>query len=255
MLCKQCGKELAPDERVCSQCGKTVEEAAPGVGPLEQVRSSPIFLAAVICLSVSVLFQLFGAFGGGVAALVSLAALAVSGVILAGLWLVWSSGLDAGKAHLMDTGLGLLQGGALAQLILTAVGFGLADLMALVITVIGGAGGLELALIDMGLDPAFSGAFGAGMFLVLLVLAAATAVMVLYALFIWKDVKMARASQAAGQLLDQPSLYVAVLTFAFAAFALVGLVVGGGNAIATLADIGAKVLFGLVILQLREQAA
>lgn len=253
MLCKQCGRELAPDERVCPQCGTAVEETAPGAGPLECVRSSPIFLAAVICLSVSVLFQLLGVFDGGMA-LVNLVLLAVSGVILAGLWLVWCSGLD-GKAHLMETGLRLLDGGTLAQLILMAVGFGLADLATLVIAVVGGAGGLEHALEAAGLGSGLSNALGMGMLVVFLVLAAATVVMVLYSLFSWRSVKLARASQAAGRLVGQPSLYVAVVSFVFAAFSLVTLVAGGGNVIQSLAGIGAQVLFGLVILKLREQAA
>ena len=253
MLCKQCGKELDPGERVCSQCGKTVEEAAPGVGPLERVRSSPIFLAAVICMSVNVLFQLFGAFDGGMATLASLIVVAISGVMLAGLWLVWCSGLD-GKAHLMDTGLSLLQGGTLVQLILMAVCFGIADLAVLVVAVVGGAGGLEHALEAAGLGSGLSNAFGMGMLVVFLVMVAATAVMVLYSLFSWRSVKMARASQAAGRLVGQPSLYVAVVSFVFAAFSLVTLVAGGGNVVQSLAGIGAQVLFGLVILQLREQA-
>lgn len=253
MVCKQCGKDLAPGERVCPQCGTPVEETAPGVGPLEQVRSSPIFLAAVICMSVNVLFALFNAFGGG-AGLAALVGVAISGVMLAGLWLAWCSGLD-GKAHLMDTGLSLLQGVTLVQLILMAVCFGIADLAVLVVAVVGGAGGLEHALEAAGLGSGLSNVFGMGMLVVFLILAAATVVMVLYALFIWRDVKMARASQTAGRLLGKPSLYVAVVCFVFAAFSLVGLVVNTNNVILTLADIGAKVLFGLVILQLREQAA
>lgn len=255
MLCKQCGRELPPDQRVCPQCGTAVEETAPGVGPLECVRSSPIFLAAVICMSVSVLFRLFGTFGGnGATAFGTLVGTVILGVILAGLWLVWCSGLD-GKAHLMDTGLGLLQGGTLVQLILTAVVFGLADLAALVVAVVGGTGGLEHALEAAGLGSGLSNVFGMGMLVVFLVLAAATVVMVLYSLFSWRSVKMARASQAAGRLVGQPSLYVAVVSFVFAAFSLVALVAGGGNVIQSLAGIGAQVLFGLVILQLREQAA
>lgn len=253
MLCKQCGRELDPGERVCPQCGTAVEETASGVGPLECVRSSPIFLAAVICMSVSVLFLLVGAFGGGAATLANLILAAISGVILAGLWLVWCSGLD-GKAHLMETGLRLLDGGTLAQLILIAVLFGLADLATLVIAVVGGAGGLEHALEAAGLGSGLSNAFGMGMMVVFLVLVAATVVMVLYSLFSWRSVKMARASQAAGRLVGQPSLYVAVVSFVFAAFSLVTLVAGGGNVIQSLAGIGAQVLFGLVILKLREQA-
>lgn len=262
MVCKQCGKELSPRETVCPQCGAPVEEAGryPASGPLESARSSPLFLAAVVCQSVVVLFQLLALAGSsGLMSLGNLMGLVISGVTLAGLWMVWCSGLNLEMSPWMDTGLKLLQGATLAQLILAAVLMGIGCLAAVVIAVAGGAvmdsPSMHAALANAGLPPELSGMLGAGVFLVLLVALAATVVLILFFLYSWRGVKLARASLAAGRLVGLPSLYVAVVCFVMAAVGLVGLVVSPGNILSGLANIGAKLLFGLVILQLREQTA
>lgn len=262
MVCKQCGKELSPRETVCPQCGAPVEEAGryPASGPLESARSSPLFLAAVVCQSVVVLFQLLGlARSSGLMSLGNLLGLALSGVILAGLWMVWCSGLNLEMAPWMDTGLKLLQGGTLAGVILAGV-LGISCLAAAVMVVAAGGAvmdspGMHAALANVGFPSELSGMLGAGVFLVLLVALAAVVVLFLFTLYSWRSVKLARASLAAGQLVGRPSLYVAVVCFVMAAVGLVGLVVSPGNVLSSLANIGAKVLFGLVILQLREQTA
>ncbi len=276
MFCKKCGKEVADGTEFCPYCGTVLTGGAPARpagGPLESVRANPLFFAAVICMSVVAFFQLIGLIQGGagmasslgaltslgmngiantmgaVYVLVALVELAIVGVILAGLWMTWASGLDAGKAPLMAKGLKLIGGGLMANLIYSAVAIGLALLVILLGMIgVGSMGGSY----DFPLPEGFLG----GMVLVFILLAAVLVLMVFFYLHAIKTVKQAQAAVETGYLAEQPSMFLVVVTFVVAGCTLLRMLFGGfgGGAVSVLndlANIGAYVLFGLVMLQMR----
>lgn len=282
-FCPECGASLggAPAPAPAPAPVAPAQVKTPPVGgPLESARANPLFFAAVICMSVVAFFQLIGmvdganAMGqvssmlsmvgaGGIGSglstmfiLISLILLAITGVIVAGLWLCWVSGLDGSKAKLMGTGLKMIWAGLLSQLIFYAVVLGLADIILLIGAIAGGS--------------ALSGARGYGyysseanaaigvLFLVFALVAAVLALMIVYYLKAMKSVKLAQVSNATGKLAGLPSMFVAVMTFVVAGFSLLSLLFGGfaGGALSvlnSLASIGANVLFGIVIIQFRNE--
>lgn len=278
MFCKNCGAEMADTDKVCAGCGAPVEEAPapaqvktpPVGGPLESVRANPLYLAAVICMSVVAFFQLIGMLQGAgtgamfaqlgadslgaVTVLLSLVALAITGVIVAGLWLCWVSGLDGSKAHLMTLGLKLLWPGILAQLIYMGVVMGLAEIVLL----IGAIGVGSYADYGYGYGSVASAATGV-MVVTFILVAAVLALMIVYYLKVLKVLKDAQASDATGKLVGVPSMFVVVVTFVLAGCQLLTLLTsgfaGGLNVLNSLAGIGANVLFGIVMLQFRNENA
>ncbi len=276
MFCKKCGAEMADTDKVCASCGAPVEETpapapvkTPAVGgPLESVRANPLYLAAVICLSVVAFFQLIGmiqgagasdmfaALGAGslgaVTVLASLVALAITGVIVAGLWLCWVSGLDGSKAHLMTLGLKLLWPGVLAQLIYMGVTLGLTEIMLLIAAI--GVGSYA----GYGYEYGSMASAATGVMVVTFILVAAIlALMVVYYIKVLKTIKEAQVSDATGKLAGVPSMFVVVVTFVVAGCQLLTLLTsgfaGGLNVLNSLAGIGANVLFGIVMLQFRNE--
>ncbi len=288
MFCKNCGAQMDDTDKVCASCGTPVGgDSAPAPtpapaparvktppvgGPLESARANPLFFAAVICLSVVAFFQLIGmiqgvgvvdtlaSMGAGslgtMTVLVSLIALAITGVIVAGLWLAWVSGLDGAKAHLMPLGLKMIWAGVLAQLIYLSILLGLAEIVLLIGAVAGGSYANSWESQFYGYSAAASSATGI-MILAFILVAAIMALMIIYYVKVLKTVKEAQTSVATGKLAGVPSMFVVVLTFVVAGLSLLGLLFGGfGNAMSalnSLAGIGANVLFGIVMLQFRNE--
>lgn len=288
MFCKNCGAEMADTDKVCANCGTPASESPapaptpapapvrvktpPVGGPLEPARANPLYLAAVICMSVVAFFQLISMIQGAgasdmlaqlgmgslgtVMVLVSLVALAITGVIVAGLWLCWVSGLDGTKAHLMTLGLKMIWAGALAQLIYMGIFLGLADIVLLIGAIAGGSYANSWESQLYGHSSYASSATGV-LILAFILVAAILALMIVYYIKVLKTVKDAQTSVATGKLAGVPSMFVAVLTFVVAGFQLLVLLFGGlGNAMSalnSLASIGANVLFGIVMIQFRNQ--
>ena len=289
MFCGKCGKEVADGAAFCPDCGASLASApapAPAAepapapapapapvkvktppvgGPLEPARGNILFFVAVICFSVVVGFQLLSSLSSLIssplAGLIELVAAAIPAVILAGLWLCWASGLDGSKAHLMTLGLKMIGIGVLIQLIAGAVAFGLIDLLVLILAVAGGifmdSWEIQRALYQAGLG-GLGGAYTGLMLVIFLFLAAFTALFIIYYVKLMKTVKDAQTSDETGTLTGVPSMLVVVLTFVMAGVSLLSLLFGGLFAnplsvLSNLASIGANVLFGIVMLQFRNQ--
>lgn len=295
MFCKQCGKEVADGTAFCPGCGASLGDApapapAPAApvrvktppvgGPLEPARANPLFFAAIICMSVVAFFQLISmvqgassmgqlsdmlsmvgadSIGSGLSTvfiLVALVMLTITGLIVAGLWLAWVSGLDGTKAKLMGTGLKLIWAGMLTQLIFYAIVLGLADIIILIGAIAGGS--LTGRASHYGYYSSEASAAVGALFLIFVLVAAILALVIIYHIKVLKTVKQAQISNATGKLTGLPSMFVAVMTFIIAGLALLGLVFGGfaGGVVSvlnSLASIGANVLFGIVIIQFRGQ--
>ncbi len=269
MFCKKCGAQMDDGAKVCPNCGASMEAKAPVVagGPVEKARTNPLFLAAVICMSVVALFQLIGVFQGsgqmgsvldmagmgGVNALmtlVSLIALAITAVILVGLWFVYVSGLNSAQAPLLAKGLHLTNIGVLAQMIYMIVVLGFAAL-AMLIVIIGGGSIAGQYSSDAGGAVAAVGVVG------LLILGGIGALMVIFYLKVRTCVQMAETTVATGKLTGVPPMFVPVMCFVLGGLTVVSALMsqgaGGVALLNSLASAGAYILFGIVAMQYRNE--
>ena len=268
MFCKKCGAQMDDSAKVCPSCGASTEAKAPVVagGPVEKARANPLFLAAVICLSVVALFQLVGVFQGGgqmgsvldmagmggvnaLVMLIGLISLAITVVILVGLWFVYVSGLNSAQAPLLAMGLHLTNIGVLAEMIYMIVALGFAALIMLIVAIGGGS------LVGQYSSDA-AGAVAAVGIVGLLIVGGIGALMVIFYLKARAAVQMAESTVAAGKLTGVPVMFVPVMCFVLGGLELVAALMSGGNALALLnglASTGAYILFGIVALQYRNE--
>lgn len=259
---------------------------APVAGnPLLKARSNPLYLAAVICLSVAAVFQLINVFttlsalfsywndsyyymseasanGAMVGATVSaLGALTITAIILAGLWMVYASGVGQGKATSLTRGLKLVRGGVLAQMIYMIVILALVALVVLVMIIMGGS----MSAYDFD-DYYYSysyreagGVIAAVGVVFLLILAGVGALMIVFYVKARTALGHALAEAQTGKATGAPSMFVPVMCFIIAGCTVLLLLAnnssaGGGIAVVSnLATIAANILFGVVALQYRNQ--
>lgn len=265
MFCKKCGAQMDDSAKVCPSCGAGVVAAG---GPVEKARANPLFLAAVICMSVVALFQLIGLFQGGqtvsvlssvgagsagaVMILVSLIALAITAVMLVGLWFVYVSGLNSANAPMLGKGLHLVNIGVLAQMIYMIVVLAFAALAMLVVIIGGGAIAGEI-------DSDAGGAVAALGVVGLLLLVGFGALMVIFYLKSREAVKMAETTVATGTLAGVPAMFVPVMCFVWGGLTVVRMLMSMNSGALTLlnnlASAGAYILFGIVALQYRNENA
>ncbi len=299
MLCKMCGTPLGEDERFCPNCGAAVGEPpvptpvptpvpAPEPGnPLLAVRSGPLFLAATICLSVLLLFEIVSAFttvgalnhyldrldvGANAmfagmragAVLGALGDLAIAGVILAGLWTVYASGAGEGRPGELTRGLKLVRGGVLVHMVVMIVGmaalavFLLSMVIAGMTTVCLGAGltGGSLA----GMDEEFLSVVGlavAALGLLVFTVGAAVAQTVFY-LKVRTALGHALTTARTGEVAGVPSMYIPVMCFVLAGWTSLLVLIGATTGLLPILDAfvesAAYILFGLVALRYRDLA-
>ncbi len=292
VFCKACGALLGEDERFCPNCGASVDptpapaEPEPS-NPLLSVRSGPLFLAAVICLSVLLLFEIVSAFttvgalgryldelGLGEAAMFTgmrvgavlgaLGDLAIAGVILAGLWMVYASGAGDGKPGELTRGLKLIRGGVLVDMVVMIVGmamlavFLLSMLIGGMTTVFLGAGltGGSLA----GMDEEFltvAGLAVAALGLLVLTVGGAIAKTIFY-LKVRAALDGALTTARTGEVTGAPAVYVPVMCFILAGWTGLLVLIGVTTGLLPILDAfvasAAYILFGLVALQYRDLA-
>ncbi len=269
MFCKKCGAQMDDSAKVCPSCGASTEAKAPVVagGPVEKARANPLFLAAVICMSVVALFQLIGVFQGGgqmgsvmdaagmgganaLMTLVSLIALAITAVLLVGLWFIYVSGLNSAQAPLLGKGLHLTNIGVLAQMIYMIVVLSFA-VLGMVIVAIGGGAIAGQYSADAGGALAAAGIVGA------LLLGGVGALMVVFYLKARAAVQMAESTVAAGKLTGVPVMFVPVMCFVMGGLTVVTMLTSMGAGALTLlnnlASAGSYILFGIVALQYRNE--
>ena len=303
MFCRMCGSQLGEGEKFCSNCGAPVGEttAAPAVpevpvapvtppapvapaavapvagNPLLSARTSPLYLAAVICLSVAAVFQLINVFTT-MSALVSygnyyvsdasvksamigftlsaLAGLTITAILLIGLWMVYASGVGQGKDANLTRGLKLVRGGVLAQMIYMIVILALVVLVALVMILM--AQDIAASYYDYYNYREASGAVAAVGVVMLLLAAGMGALMIVFYLKARTALGHALAAAQTGTATGAPSMFVIVMCFVIAGLTVLLLLAngsaGGGIAvISNLASIAANILFGIVALQYRNQ--
>lgn len=269
MFCKKCGAQMDDGATTCPSCGASTEEKTPAAagGPVEKARANPLFLAAVICMSVVALFQFISLFQGGQAAsvlssvgaggagavviLVSLIALAITVVMLVGLWFVYVSGLNPANAPMLGKGLHLVSIGVLAQMIYMIVVLALLALFLLIAAISGGAVAGQYSS-DAGGAVAAVGVVG------FLLVVAIGVLMVFFYLKAREAVKLAESTVATGALTGVPVMFLPVMCFVIGGLNLVTMFIGGlsGGALtvlSNLASIGSYILFGIVALQYRNE--
>lgn len=310
MFCRMCGSRLGEDEKFCSNCGAPAGETpvapevpaapvtppapvapvapapvapmAPVVGnPLRNARSSPLYLAAVICLSVAAAFQLINVFitfsallsygdyymsdasvSGAQAGFIlsALGGLTITAIILTGLWMVYASGVGQGGASSLTRGLKLLRGGVLAQMIYMIVILALVILLALVVVIM--AQDIAASYYHYySYREASSGAVAAVGVIVLLLAAGMGALMIVFYLKARTALGHALAAAQTGTVTGAPSMFVIVMCFVIAGLTVLLLLTnlangstgGGAAVISNLASIAADILFGIVALQYRNQ--
>lgn len=301
MFCRMCGSQMGEGEKFCSNCGAPVSEtttapaapevpvtpvaapvpAAPVAGnPLLNARSSPLYLAAVICLSVAAAFQLINVFttfsalfsygdyymsdasvSGAMIGftLSALAGLTITAILLIGLWMVYASGVGQGKEANLVKGLKLVRGGVLAQMIYTIVILALVILLALVVVIM--AQDIAASYYHYYSYREASGAVAAVGVIMMLLAAGTGALMIVFYLKARTALSHALAAAQTGTATGVPSMFVIVMCFVIAGFTVLFLLAnltngsaGGGIAVVgNLASIAADILFGIVALQYRNQ--
>ncbi len=296
VFCKACGAMVNEGETACPVCGACVNEppapvlapAAPGpVDPLLAARSGPLFLSAVICLSVLFLFRIVSAFttvgavdryldrldvganamfaGARVGVILgAVGDLAIAAVILTGLWMVYASGAGEGRPGELTRGLKLIRVGVLVDMIVMIAGmamlavFLLSTIIAGTTTVFLGAGltGGSLAGMDEEFLTVACLAFAA-LGLLMLAVGAAIAKTVFYLKIraaLGGALTTARTGESAGTL----GMYVPVMCFVLAGWTgllvLMGVTTGLLPILDAFVESAAYILFGLVALHYRDLA-
>ncbi len=294
---------MEPENRFCPGCGApagaepTAGAPVPAVGApfpagetLLSQRTSPLFLAALICRSVTMALSLFYLFFllvalgmasgyiddrylsrweaemlsglGVVLVLCVLGTVAIAGVILTGLWMVYASGRSVGREAALVQGLKLVRGGLLAQMIYMFVGLVIAAGVGLLMAFGGGAVALFSTgdSYDHNMTVAVGGVLLIVGLVVLLVTVAEGALMAIFYVKARRAVGYALDAAQTGRLTGVPALYLVVMCFALAGFTLLSLGWVGGTGgvlavVAALVTVADSVLFGALALRCRNLAA
>ncbi len=264
---------------------------APAAGDPLALRSSPLFLVAVICMSVVALFQVIGMFtsigtmgqmseamdlmdmgdasgafaGVGVLTiLISLGTLAITAVILTGLWMTYASGLGEGKAPTLIRGLKLIRGGVMAQMVYVIVVLAFCAIILLLAAIVGGTMASSMSSYDYyyDYDRAAAAGFGAAtavFVLVLVLVAGIGALMVAFYVKARAAAGYALTAATTGKITGVPSMFLIVMCFVVGGLGLLSTLMGVTllrltYLLNTLAAVAANILFGIVALQYRNRA-
>lgn len=299
MFCRKCGAAVDEGETICPGCGAPVgvpsapvpapvapAPAAPVVkSPLQAACSSPMFLAAAICLSVTAVFQLIAMFtstgtvgqisvyldlvddarlgeasgtlmGMGILyLLIALGLLAVTAVTLTGLWMTYVSSRAADREPGLIRGLRLVRGGALAEMVCTIVGLSFLAVVFLVVAIMGGC--ISSGALYLDSDEMVAGALLTAVGVVGLILMIGTgAVLTVFYLEARAALGNALATVKDQTAAQAPSLFLIVVCFVLGGLSLVNMLLtgfaGGFRIVGTMAGITADILFGLVAVRYRR---
>lgn len=276
MFCKKCGTRLDPEDKFCPACGLPAgtdpvadTPSAAGETLLSQ-RTSPLFLAALICQTVTAavsllnLFPLLFTLGvagdyieqyvpdrstaevargmmgamGAVEILVWLGVMAIVAVLLTGLWMVYASGRSEGREATLVRGLKLIRGSLLAQMIYMIVGLGMVAAGCLLLTIAGGMMGTFADNYLYAYDYDYIDAYQvAGLLttiglVVLLIVVAVGVLAVIFYVKARRAVGYALDAAQTGQLTGVPALYLVVMCFVSAGVVLLAMLSGTGGALA-----------------------
>lgn len=309
MFCRQCGTEIGPNDKFCPGCGAILAAPAPAPvagsyiapapgNPLLKTGASPLFLIAVICASVSALLQVISLFVSigtmrdyvdymewlgvdrdtiavmngtqVVSIVVALGTLVITAILLIGLWMTYAGSVGQGKLSRLATGLKLVRGGVLAQMIYMIVALAFLAIALLLLAILGGTLG---SVID-GYGSYYSYDYyeyqsaqaAASMVTVigvvgLLLALGLGALMVIFYLKAHKAAGYALATAQTGVVAGAPSMYLIVMCFISGGLSLVALLmllafsfVAEVTVLMVLSLLVAAVqpvLFGVVALQYR----
>ena len=247
----------------------------PAVDLARRTAASPLFLIAVICLTVSAVLsvitslfagssmELFGElmaeFSGDaeMEALFSEFSSAMSGgmiagtligmiptiLILIGLWMVYASAANR-QQFLNLQGLALVKGAVVTELVVMAVGMGLVLLVMVLLLIVALVGGAE-AVLDS--DAAVAAIGSVVIVLLILLLVGLLVLYIVYYRKTLKSIDAALNTVRTGLPNSKVSIFVAVMCFIGAAGVL------GSPSLATLASSAAQVLFGVILIQYRDR--
>ena len=290
MFCKKCGTRLDPEDKFCPACGLPAgtdpvadTPSAAGETLLSQ-RTSPLFLAALICQTVTAVVSLLNLFPllftlgvagdyieqyvpdrstaevargmmgamGAVEILVWLGVMAIVAVLLTGLWMVYASGRSEGREATLVRGLKLVRGSLLAQMIYMIVGLGMVAAGCLLLTIAGGMMGTFADNYLYAYDYDYIDAYQVAGLLTTMGL------VVLFYVKARRAVGYALDAAQTGQLTGVPALYLVVMCFVSAGVVLLAMLSGTGGALAVvsaLVNAAASILFGILAARCRGLAA
>ena len=246
----------------------------PVIGEVRRLASSPLFLVAVIALTASAVLQVFSAaLGGGMAEWMSelmaeldmdmpvmmasgLTASSVVGtlagmipqiLVIIGLWITYASAADRRTPFMKSSGLSLVKGAVMAEMIVAMVILGLC-VLAMILLMVLGAVGQSVEDISYTADEEMAlGMVTVVAGILLVILGGVIAFLAVYYAKIIKSVKAAVNTLNTGVPSSKVSVFVAVMCFIGAA----------GNvfsvSLASLAAGVAQVLFGVLLIQYRDR--
>ncbi len=293
-FCPNCGTPVDAPPVVPTPTPVPPTPAPAPVAPVERnpldLRSHPLFLVAVICASVVALFQIVGMFTsmgalsamgdsldmlnmgemtdmlsgvGAVSILISLGALAITAVVLTGLWMTYASGLGEGDGPMLNRGLKLVRGGLMAEMIYMIVLLSILAICFLMFAIMGGSmsGGSYYDYFDYDYYDykAATGAITAAGIIGLLLVAGIGTLMVIFYVKARQGVSCALTTAETGRITGAVSMFVPVMCFVVAGLGLLGVLMSGSAmgvlaVLNTLVDGAAYILFGIVAVQYRSRA-
>ena len=279
--------------------------AAPAVGnPLLKTSASPLFLIAVICASVVALLQVINLFASistmrdyvdymewmgadrdtiaamngtqVISIVITLGALTITAILLIGLWMTYAGGVGRGNMPRLVSGLKLIRGSVMAQMIYMIVLLAFLTIIFLLLSVLGGAIGSAIGSLNPYssyydyYDPYdyYSAKAAASMVTVvgivgLIFVLGVGALMVIFYVKARKAVGYALTTAQTGAVAGAPSMYLIVMCFISGGLSLVSLLVllafsaavelTALLVLSTVAAAAQAILFGVVTAQYRSK--
>ena len=198
-------------------------------------------------------YQLYMLQDGSVlpAFLFQLPGLILSALAVAGLWMTFASGKSGSSPTLKTSGLTILK----VLQVFSVVGYAVLALLLVILLVIV----LVTAVSASGVYD-FIGAAMATLAVILLALLAVIALLIVYSAKVIGSINAAKAAAAGSAMLKKASMFVAVLGFLMAGYALIdlyGTVVFSGwlAALRNACTAGAQIVFGICIIQFNKRVA
>ena len=183
--------------------------------------------------------------------LFQLPGLILSALAVAGLWMTFASGKSGSSPTLKTSGLTILK----VLQVFSVVGYAVLALLLVILLVIV----LVTAVSASGVYD-FIGAAMATLAVILLALLAVIALLIVYSAKVIGSINAAKAAAAGSAMLKKASMFVAVLGFLMAGYALIdlyGTVVFSGwlAALRNACTAGAQIVFGICIIQFNKRVA
>ena len=293
MFCKQCGTENAEGSAFCKNCGinlsapvqpapvyaaptpavKPPLSSNPVLNAVKKIASSPLFLVAVIALSVQILASIIGAAAGGailreliysvlyelggnipyeVYDVLDKIAMVGSGpvvvgtiigliptiLICVGLWLTYASAASRASDTMKTSGLTMIKVISIIQLVSTCIWFAIIEILLMLIVIAVGAA-----------DVYEAGIIIAILIFMVILFAAAFVLEIIYLAKIIKSINTAKKTIATAVPSDKVSSFVAVMNFISAAGFIFSLIT---SFISSAAAMTSLICFGILIFKYKS---